>query len=84
MSTSTLGTGSGNGSFWSRAEFPHSLGMLYRRSPITPVSEFRRYRDGSGAMRPARYVDLIRDRLVRIMADGSIWMDMECSTMARG
>ena len=87
-STSTLGTGSGNRIELSHEQrFPHSLGMLY--SAFTYYAGFRvnsgEYKlMGLAPYGKPRYVDLIRERLVRMMADGSIWMDMSYFDYGQG
>jgi carbamoyltransferase len=79
-STTTFGTGSGNRIELNHEQrFPHSLGMLY--SAFTYYAGFRvnsgEYKlMGLAPYGKPRYVDLIRERLVRMFADGSIWMDM--------
>jgi carbamoyltransferase len=87
-STSTLGTGSGNRIVLTHEQrFPHSLGMLY--SAFTYYAGFRvnsgEYKlMGLAPYGQPRYVELIRERLVRIMADGSIWLDMEYFDYGQG
>jgi carbamoyltransferase len=87
-STSTLGTGSGNHIRLSYEQrFPHSLGMLY--SAFTYYAGFRvnsgEYKlMGLAPYGKPRYVDQILERLVRLMADGSIWMDMDYFQYGRG
>jgi carbamoyltransferase len=78
-STSTLGSGHGNRLTLSHEQrFPHSLGMLY--SAFTYYAGFRvnsgEYKlMGLAPYGKPRYVDVILERLVRIMDDGSLWMD---------
>jgi len=79
-STSTLGTGNGSRlTLTHEQRFPHSLGMLY--SAFTYYTGFRvnsgEYKlMGLAPYGKPRYADLILERLVKIMADGSIWLDM--------
>jgi carbamoyltransferase len=78
--TSTLGAGRKNRIALSHEQrFPHSLGMLY--SAFTYYAGFRvnsgEYKlMGLAPYGTPRYVDLIWDRLARVMDDGSLWLDM--------
>jgi carbamoyltransferase len=87
-STSTLGLGRGNQLDLSHEQrFPHSLGMLY--SAFTYYSGFRvnsgEYKlMGLAPYGKPRYVDVILNHLVRIMPDGSIWMDMSYFDYGQG
>jgi carbamoyltransferase len=87
-STSALGTGHGNRVVLSHEQrFPHSLGMLY--SAFTYYTGFRvnsgEYKlMGLAPYGKPRYVDQILERLVRIMDDGSLWLDMEYFDYGRG
>ena len=87
-STSTLGTGHGNHLVLSHEQrFPHSLGMLY--SAFTYYAGFRvnsgEYKlMGLAPYGKPRYVDLILDRLVKIMDDGSLWIDMSYFDYGQG
>ena len=79
-STSAIGVGRGNEISLSHEQrFPHSLGMLY--SAFTYYTGFRvnsgEYKlMGLAPYGTPRYADLIRDRLLTIVDDGSIWLDM--------
>jgi carbamoyltransferase len=87
-STSTLGMGTGNEIVLTHEQrFPHSLGMLY--SAFTYYAGFRvnsgEYKlMGLAPYGKPRYVDVILERLVKIMADGSIWMDMDYFEYGQG
>jgi carbamoyltransferase len=87
-STSALGMGRGNRIELSHEQrFPHSLGMLY--SAFTYYTGFRvnsgEYKlMGLAPYGKPRYVGAIRDRLVRILDDGSIWLDMSYFDYCQG
>ncbi len=87
-STSSIGSGRGHRLTLSHEQrFPHSLGMLY--SAFTFYTGFRvnsgEYKlMGLAPYGKPRYVDLIRERLIRIMDDGSIWLDMSYFNYSRG
>jgi carbamoyltransferase len=79
-STSTFGRGCGSMlDLTHEQRFPHSLGMLY--SAFTYYAGFRvntgEYKlMGLAPYGRPRYADLIREKLVRIVEDGSLWLDM--------
>jgi carbamoyltransferase len=87
-STSSLGAGHGNRLALSHEQrFPHSLGMLY--SAFTYYAGFRvnsgEYKlMGLAPYGKPRYVDLILNRLVKVMEDGSLWIDMTYFDYGRG
>jgi carbamoyltransferase len=87
-STSTFGRGRGNTiELTHEQRFPHSLGMLY--SAFTYYAGFRvnsgEYKlMGLAPYGRPRYVDLIREKLVRIVEDGSLWLDMTYFNYSRG
>jgi carbamoyltransferase len=87
-STSALGTGHDNRIVLSHEQrFPHSLGMLY--SAFTYYAGFRvnsgEYKlMGLAPYGKPRYVEQILERLVRIMDDGSLWLDMDYFDYGRG
>lgn len=80
-STSTMGTGSGNRiALTHELRFPHSLGMLY--SAVTYYAGFKvnsgEYKlMGLAPYGRPRFAERMLDRVVRIMDDGSLWLDME-------
>jgi carbamoyltransferase len=87
-STSALGMGHGSRlTLTHEQRFPHSLGMLY--SAFTYYTGFRvnsgEYKlMGLAPYGRPRYVDLIRDRIVRIFDDGSLWLDMTYFNYGQG
>ena len=87
-STSSIGMGRGAELTLSDEQrFPHSLGMLY--SAFTYYAGFRvnsgEYKlMGLAPYGRPRYADLIAERLVRLMPDGSLWLDMEYFNYAQG
>jgi carbamoyltransferase len=87
-STSTLGMGRGREIVLSHEQrFPHSLGMLY--SAFTYYTGFRvnsgEYKlMGLAPYGRPRYVEIIRERLVTIMDDGSLQMNMDHFDYAKG
>jgi carbamoyltransferase len=87
-STSALGTGSGNRIVLSHEQrFPHSLGMLY--SAFTYYTGFRvnsgEYKlMGLAPYGKPRYVDRIYEHLIRVMDDGSLWLDMTYFNYGQG
>jgi carbamoyltransferase len=87
-STSAVGTGRGDRlALTHEQRFPHSLGMLY--SAFTYYTGFRvnsgEYKlMGLAPYGKPRYVELIRDRLIRIFDDGSLWLDMSYFEYGRG
>lgn len=78
--TSSLGVGRQNTLTLTREmRFPHSLGMLY--SAFTSYTGFKvnsgEYKMmGLAPYGKPRYVQLIRDHLLKIGEDGSLWLDM--------
>jgi carbamoyltransferase len=87
-STSAIGFGRGPQLTLAREQrFPHSLGMLY--SAFTYYAGFRvnsgEYKlMGLAPYGVPRYADLITDRLVRVLPDGSLKLDMSYFNFARG
>jgi carbamoyltransferase len=87
-STSAIGIGRGNQLQLSHEQrFPHSLGMLY--SAFTYYAGFRvnsgEYKlMGLAPYGKPRYADAIRERLVSIMDDGSVCLDMAYFNYAHG
>ena len=79
--TSAIGTGRGNRISLSHEQrFPHSLGMLY--SAITYYTGFKvnsgEYKlMGLAPYGAPRFVDLLLDRVVTLMPDGSLALNME-------
>src|SRR5690606_5817190 len=79
-STSSIGHGRGNQiSLLREMRFPHSLGMLY--SAFTHYTGFKvnsgEYKlMGLAPYGVPRYVDRIRDAVVDVRDDGSIWLDL--------
>jgi carbamoyltransferase len=77
--TATIGVGRGNRvELLRELRFPHSLGLLY--SAFTYFCGFKvnagEYKlMGLAPFGEPRYASLIRERIVRIHEDGSIWMD---------
>jgi carbamoyltransferase len=82
--TSSVGVGRGNElELLRELRFPHSLGLLY--SAFTYFSGFRvnsgEYKVmGLAPYGEPKYVRLIKDNLVEIRDDGSLWMNMEYFT----
>ena len=79
--TAAIGIGEGNQvKLIKRIEFPHSLGLLY-----TAFTYYLGFRVNSGEYKvmglapygEPKYADVIRDNLITIKDDGSIWMDMQ-------
>jgi carbamoyltransferase len=87
-STSALGMGNGNRIALSHEQrFPHSLGMLY--SAFTYYTGFRvnsgEYKlMGLAPYGKPKYASLIYDHLVRVMDDGSLWLDMTYFNYGQG
>lgn len=77
---SSIGVGEGNNIEIVREQhFPHSLGLLY--SAFTYYTGFRvnsgEYKlMGLAPYGEPKYADLIKEKLIRLHEDGSIWMDM--------
>ncbi len=86
--TSSIGTGSGNHiDIVREMRFPHSLGLLY--SAFTYYTGFKvnsgEYKlMGLAPYGEPRFVPVIKDRLVEIRDDGSLWMNMEFFDYASG
>ena len=67
--------------------FPHSVGLLY--SAFTYYTGFRvnsgEYKlMGLAPYGEARYADVIREKLVKVFDDGSIWLDMRYFNYCQG
>jgi carbamoyltransferase len=86
--TSSIGVGRGNDIEMLRElRFPHSLGLLY-----SAFTYFTGFRVNSGEYKvmglapygEPKYVKLIKDHLVEIRDDGSLWMNMEYFTYPHG
>jgi carbamoyltransferase len=82
--TSSIGVGRGNRiELLKEQRFPHSLGLLY-----SAFTSFAGFRVNSGEYKvmglapygEPKYVRLIKDHLVQIGEDGSLWMNMEYFT----
>ncbi len=86
--TSSIGTGRGNRiTLQQEMRFPHSLGMLY--SAFTYYTGFKvnsgEYKlMGLAPYGEPKYKDLILDRVVKLMEDGSLWMDMSYFNYCHG
>ena len=87
-STSALGHGQGNHlELTHEMRFPHSLGMLY--SAFTYYTGFKvnsgEYKlMGLAPYGKPKYAQLIRDKIVDIRDDGSLWLDMSCFDYCHG
>ena len=86
--TSSIGAGRGNDiELLRELRFPHSLGLLY-----SAFTYFTGFRVNSGEYKvmglapygEPKYVKLIKDHLVEIRDDGSLWMNMEYFTYPSG
>ncbi|MSO30113.1 MAG: hypothetical protein EXQ48_04105 [Acidobacteria bacterium] len=86
--TSSIGFGRGNEvELLRETRFPHSLGLLY-----SAFTYFTGFRVNSGEYKvmglapygEPKYVKLIKDHLIEIRADGSLWMNMEYFTYPSG
>jgi carbamoyltransferase len=86
--TSSIGVGRGQEIEMLRElRFPHSLGLLY-----SAFTYFTGFRVNSGEYKvmglapygEPKYVKLIKDHLVEIREDGSLWMNMEYFTYPSG
>jgi len=86
--TSSIGAGRGNDIEMLRElRFPHSLGLLY-----SAFTYFTGFRVNSGEYKimglapygEPRYVQTIKDHLLQIGDDGSLWMNMEYFTYPSG
>ena len=86
--TSAMGTGRSNRiALTHEQRFPHSLGMLY--SAFTYYAGFKvnsgEYKlMGLAPYGKPRYVDVIFDQVVRVLDDGSLWLDMRYFDYTRG
>jgi carbamoyltransferase len=86
--TSSIGVGRGRDIELLREQrFPHSLGLLY-----SAFTYFTGFRVNSGEYKvmglapygQPKYVDLIKESLVEIRDDGSLWMNMDYFTYPHG
>jgi carbamoyltransferase len=86
--TSSIGIGRGRDlELLHELRFPHSLGLLY-----SAFTYFTGFRVNSGEYKvmglapygQPRYVELIKDHLLEIRDDGSLWMNMEYFTYSHG
>ncbi|HEX7180253.1 MAG TPA: carbamoyltransferase N-terminal domain-containing protein, partial [Thermoanaerobaculia bacterium] len=86
--TTTIGVGEGERlRLIRRIDFPHSLGLLY-----SAFTYFTGFKVNSGEYKvmglapygEPRYVQAIKDHLVDIRDDGSVWMNMEFFTYPHG
>ena len=86
--TSSIGAGRGNDiELLRELRFPHSLGLLY-----SAFTYFTGFRVNSGEYKvmglapygEPKYVKLIKDHLIQIRDDGSLWMNMEYFTYPSG
>jgi len=86
--TSSIGVGRGSEiEIFRELKFPHSLGLLY-----SAFTYFAGFRVNSGEYKvmglapygEPRFVKLIKDHLVQIRDDGSLWMNMEYFTYPHG
>ena len=86
--TSSIGVGRGHDlELLHELRFPHSLGLLY-----SAFTYFTGFRVNSGEYKvmglapygQPTYVGLIKDRLLEIRDDGSLWMNMEYFTYPSG
>ncbi|HEX6163851.1 MAG TPA: carbamoyltransferase [Vicinamibacterales bacterium] len=86
--TSSIGIGRGNDlEIIRELRFPHSLGLLY-----SAFTYFAGFKVNSGEYKvmglapygEPKYVKLIKDHLVEIRDDGSLWMNQEYFTYAHG
>jgi carbamoyltransferase len=86
--TSSIGVGRGNEIQMLRElRFPHSLGLLY-----SAFTYFTGFRVNSGEYKimglapygEPKYVQTIKDHLLQINDDGSLWMDMDYFTYPAG
>jgi carbamoyltransferase len=86
--TSSIGIGRGNEiQLIKELRFPHSLGLLY-----SAFTYFTGFRVNSGEYKvmglapygEPKYTNLIKDQLVEIREDGSLWMNMEYFTYPSG
>ena len=86
--TSSIGRGEGNRiTVDYEMRFPHSFGMLY--SAFTYYTGFRvnsgEYKlMGLAPYGQPKYVDLIMEKIVKVMDDGSVWLDMSYFNYCQG
>lgn len=86
--TASIGIGKGNKiELLKEMRFPHSLGLLY--SAFTYYTGFKvnsgEYKlMGLAPYGKPKYVELIKDNLIDIKDDGSIWMDMSYFNYCQG
>ncbi|MFC2169041.1 carbamoyltransferase [Acidobacteriota bacterium] len=79
--TATIGTGRGKAiNLFKEIKFPHSLGLLY--SAFTAFLGFKvnegEYKVmGMAPYGTPKYIDKIKNKLIKIENDGSFWMDMD-------
>ena len=87
-STATLGAGEGNQiRLTSQLNFPHSLGLLY--SAFTYYCGFKvnsgEYKlMGLAPYGQPIYADVIKERLIDLKPDGSLWLDMDYFNYCQG
>ncbi len=87
-STSSIGVGEGRQIRLLRdMRFPHSIGMLY--SAFTYYTGFKvnsgEYKlMGLAPYGEPKYTDVIREKVVKILDDGSLWMDMSYFNYCQG
>ncbi len=86
--TSSIGVGRGNDlEILHELRFPHSLGLLY-----SAFTYFAGFKVNSGEYKvmglapygEPRYVKIIKDHLIEIRDDGSLWMNQDYFTYAHG
>ncbi|HYE87095.1 MAG TPA: carbamoyltransferase N-terminal domain-containing protein, partial [Vicinamibacterales bacterium] len=86
--TSSIGVGNGNSlEILHELRFPHSLGLLY-----SAFTYFAGFKVNSGEYKvmglapygEPKYVKTIKDHLIEIRDDGSLWMNQEYFTYAHG
>jgi carbamoyltransferase len=87
-STSSMGVGKGNRiALKQEMKFPHSLGMLY--SAFTYYTGFKvnsgEYKlMGLAPYGQPKFADVIREKIVSVKNDGSIWLDMSYFNYCQG
>ena len=86
--TSSIGVGRGNDlELLRELRFPHSVGLLY-----SAFTYFAGFRVNSGEYKvmglapygSPKYVDRIKEHLIEIRDDGSVWLNMEYFTYPQG
>jgi carbamoyltransferase len=86
--TSSMGYGKGNRiTIDYEMKFPHSLGMLY--SAFTYYTGFKvnsgEYKlMGLAPYGQPKYVDIIKEKIARVLDDGSLWLDMSYFNYCQG